>query len=144
MRIGELSQRTGASRRLLRYYEEQGLIVPTRSPNGYRDYDERYADRVLQIRGLLDAGMPTRIIKQILPCLRSPQDIHVADATPETIAMLEHERDRMTGRIQCLVRNRNAISGYLDSVRRAQEGAAEDTGFPSSGGRGPDAVLDHV
>jgi predicted transcriptional regulator len=27
MRIGELSARTGVSRRLLRYYEEQGLIV---------------------------------------------------------------------------------------------------------------------
>ena len=69
MRIGELAQRTGASRRLLRYYEEQGLIVPDRSDNGYRDYDPRYVDRVRQIRGLLGAGLTTRIIKQILPCL---------------------------------------------------------------------------
>ncbi|WP_440590039.1 MerR family DNA-binding transcriptional regulator [Mycolicibacterium hodleri] len=36
MKIGELAERTGASRRLLRYYEEQGLITPSRAVNGYR------------------------------------------------------------------------------------------------------------
>jgi DNA-binding transcriptional MerR regulator len=117
MRIGELSERTDTSRRLLRYYEEQGLIVAGRSPNGYRDYDEFYVDRVLQIRGLLDAGLPTRIIKQILPCLDKPRTIHFPDATPEMLATLEHERDRMTERVRCLTRNRDAIAEYLDAVR---------------------------
>ncbi|MEH6373158.1 MerR family transcriptional regulator [Streptomyces sp. KLMMK] len=117
MRIGELSERTGTSRRLLRYYEEQGLIVSQRSPNGYRHYDERLVDRVLQIRGLLDAGLPTRIIKQILPCLDKPRVIHFPDATPEMLATLELERDRMTERIECLIRNRDAVSEYLDTVR---------------------------
>ncbi|QHC27224.1 MerR family transcriptional regulator [Streptomyces sp. GS7] len=116
MRIGELSERTNTPRRLLRYYEEQGLIRAARTPNGYRDYDERYVDRVLQIRGLLDAGLPTRIIKQILPCLDKPRDIYFPDATPEMIATLEHERDRMTDRISCLTRNRNAIADYLAAV----------------------------
>ena len=93
MRIGELAERTDTSRRLLRYYEEQGLIRVRRCDNGYRDYDERLVDQILHIRGLLDAGLPTRIIKQILPCLDDPRDIHFADATPEIIATLEHQRD---------------------------------------------------
>jgi DNA-binding transcriptional MerR regulator len=117
MRIGELSERTGTSRRLLRYYEEQGLISAQRSANGYRVYDERLVDRVLQIRGLLEAGLPTRIIKQILPCLDSPQAIVVSGATPETIATLDRELDRMTQRIEFLTRNRDAIAGYLVAVR---------------------------
>ncbi len=116
MRIGQLSERTGTSRRLLRYYEEQGLITSGRCPNGYRVYDERCVARVLQIRGLLDAGLPIRVIKQILPCLDSGM-IYVDDATPETITILERERDRMTERIACLTRNRDAISDYLDAVR---------------------------
>jgi DNA-binding transcriptional MerR regulator len=116
MRIGELSARTQTPRRLLRYYEEQGLIVADRSPNGYRDYDESNVDRVAQIRGLLDAGLPTRIIKQILPCLDKPRAIHFPDATPEMIATLEHERDRMTDRVRCLTRNRDAIAEYLEAV----------------------------
>ncbi|MDT0568921.1 MerR family transcriptional regulator [Streptomyces sp. DSM 3412] len=124
MRIGELSERTGTSRRLLRYYEEQGLLVADRAPNGYRDYPEGCVNRVLQIRGLLDSGLPTRIIKQILPCINDPRTIHVSDATPETIATLEGERRRMTDRIECLMRSREAISGYLDAVRRGSAGAA--------------------
>ncbi|GAA3470116.1 MerR family transcriptional regulator [Nonomuraea roseola] len=117
MLIGELSERTGTPRRLLRYYEEQGLINPSRSPNGYRDYDESLVDRVAQIRGLLDAGLPTRLIKQILPCLNKPRVIHFSDATPEMIATLEHERDRMSERVACLTRNRDAIADYLEAVR---------------------------
>ncbi|MCX4668939.1 MerR family transcriptional regulator [Streptomyces sp. NBC_01381] len=117
MRIGELSERTGTPRRLLRYYEEQGLIMAERAANGYREYDERFVDRILQIRGLLDAGLPTRIIKQILPCLDKPRTIYFPDATPEMIATLEHQRDRMTERVNCLSRNRDAIAEYLDAVR---------------------------
>ncbi|MFI6416562.1 MerR family transcriptional regulator [Streptomyces sp. NPDC050842] len=117
MRIGELSERTGTPRRLLRYYEEQGLIVADRLPNGYRVYDESNLDRVAQIRGLLDAGLPTRLIKQILPCLNKPRIIHFPDATPEMLATLEEERDRMTERIRCLTRNRDAVAEYLDAVR---------------------------
>ncbi|MFD9796552.1 MerR family transcriptional regulator [Streptomyces sp. NPDC059070] len=129
MRIGELSERTGIPRRLLRYYEEQGLISAARTPNGYRDYDESYVDRVTQIRGLLDAGLPTRIIQQILPCLDGPRAIHVQDATPEMIAALELQRDRMTARIDCLARNRDAVARYLDEVR----------GLRSASGRRPGA-----
>ena len=76
-------------------------------------------DRVLQIRGLLAAGLPTRIIKQILPCLSTPRTIHFDEATPEMLATLTRERDRMTQRIRCLERNRDAVSDYLAEVSRA-------------------------
>ncbi len=117
MRIGELAARTGVPTRLLRYYEEQGLLSPDRNPNGYRSYDEHLVGRVTQIRGLLDAGVPTRIIRAILPCLDDPSSIHVADATPELIADLERHRDLMDAKIQCLSRNRDAITTYLTTVR---------------------------
>ncbi|MFD5702211.1 MerR family transcriptional regulator [Streptomyces lasiicapitis] len=121
MRIGELSERTGTPRRLLRYYEEQGLIVADRAPNGYRDYDASTVDRVIQVRGLLDAGLPTRLIKQILPCLDKPRAIHFPDATPEMLATLERERDRMAQRVECLARNRDAIDDYLTEVRAKRD-----------------------
>lgn len=117
MRIGELSERTGTSRRLLRYYEEQGLIFSQRCRNGYRSYDEHLVERVLQIRGLLDAGLPTRIIKQILPCLEKASSIVFDEATPEMLDLLEDELTRMSRRIDCLTRNREAIAEYLDAVR---------------------------
>lgn len=117
MRIGELAARTNVPTRLLRYYEEQGLLSPARAANGYRDYGEQLVDRVVQIRGLLDAGVPTRIIRQILPCLDDPCTIHVRDADPALIADLERYRTQMDSKIRCLTRNRDAISAYLVAVR---------------------------
>ena len=114
MRIGELSERTGTPPRLLRYYEEQGLITAERCSNGYRSYTEATVDRVRRVRGLLDAGLPTKIIKQILPCLDKPREL--PDATPELIASLELQRDRMTARIECLTKNRDAVAEYLGAV----------------------------
>lgn len=123
MRIKELAEQTGSSPRQLRYYEEQGLIRVTRCANGYRDYDDRLVDQVSHIRGLIDSGLPTRIIKQILPCLDEPEEIHFADASPEIISALEEQRDRMTERIDLLTRNRDAMSRYLEAVRSCSRDA---------------------
>jgi DNA-binding transcriptional MerR regulator len=66
--IGELSRRTGVGERLLRYYERVGLIHSRRRANGYRDYSEETVETVRRIRALLAAGLPTRVILQLLPC----------------------------------------------------------------------------
>jgi DNA-binding transcriptional MerR regulator len=66
--IGELSRRTGVSERLLRYYERIELIRSERLPNGYRDYDAGAEEKVRRVRALLAAGLPTRIIRHVLPC----------------------------------------------------------------------------
>ncbi|MGC5165473.1 MerR family transcriptional regulator [Luteimicrobium sp. DT211] len=131
MLIGELADRTGTSRRLLRYYEEQGLVSSGRSPSGYRVYAESCVDRVLQVRGLLDAGLPTRIIKEVLPCMDTSRTIRISEATDETIATLERERDRMTDRIRCLERNRDAVADYLDAVRGARDAAPPPAATPA-------------
>ena len=131
MKIGELAERTGVSRRLLRYYEEQGLITPTRGLNGYREYQESHEDIVLQVKGLLDAGLPTRIIQQLLPCLDQPQTIYVPDVTPEMVATLQHEQARLSERIDCLTRNRDAIAEYLDKVIRVRSAKASKAEVPA-------------
>jgi MerR family transcriptional regulator, copper efflux regulator len=41
MTIGETSRRSGWSARMLRYLEREGLVVPSRSPAGYRRYGIR-------------------------------------------------------------------------------------------------------
>src|SRR3954471_8132306 len=69
MRIGELARRTGVSERSLRYYEEQGLLEPERTPAGYRVYAESDVDVVRHVRMLLAAGLNTRFISNVLPCM---------------------------------------------------------------------------
>ncbi|MBV9380141.1 MAG: MerR family transcriptional regulator [Streptosporangiaceae bacterium] len=123
MRIGELARRTGVPARRLRYYEEQGLLSSDRSANGYRDYGPQAVHRVTQIRGLIDAGIPTAIIKDILPLLDSPGAIHVTGPATGLIDALEHHREQLSARIQCITRNRDAITRYLNAIRDGADGS---------------------
>ena len=69
MRIGAAAQASGVSPRSLRYYEDEGLIVPGRFSNGYRDYCQSTIDRVAVIRSLLESGLPVRLVRDLLPHL---------------------------------------------------------------------------
>ncbi|WP_265443384.1 MerR family transcriptional regulator [Flexivirga meconopsidis] len=115
MRIGQLAERTGASPRQLRYYEQQGLISPLRQVNGYRDFDEAVVERVHSIMQLLEAGVPTRLIKVLLPCMRDGQrrpDFLTGDMLRE----LEQLHGRLSARVDCLAEHRDAVRRFLDET----------------------------
>ncbi|GAA2045474.1 MerR family transcriptional regulator [Catenulispora yoronensis] len=111
MKIGELSRRTGASIRALRYYEEQGLLSPERLPSGYRDYDERSVATVARIRVLLSAGLNSTAIAEILPNVVD-DSVVLTGRCPELRDGLAVERARITERIEALV----AARAILDSL----------------------------
>ncbi|MFI0366270.1 MerR family transcriptional regulator [Actinomadura sp. 1N219] len=69
VRIGRASQVSGASVRALRYYEDEGLITPGRLANGYRDYCPSTVAAVVRVRSLLEAGLPVRLVRELLPHL---------------------------------------------------------------------------
>jgi MerR family copper efflux transcriptional regulator len=51
MKVGEAAARTAWSPRMLRYLERLGLVVPNRTPTGYRVYGLRELN---QLRGLAE------------------------------------------------------------------------------------------
>ncbi|SFS81655.1 MerR family transcriptional regulator [Saccharopolyspora flava] len=118
MRIGELSQRTGVSRRSLRYYEDQGLLSSSRSGSGQRHYPEDAVQRVALIRQLFGAGMSSRVIATLLPCVDLPDDPTVAEETFE--AMLR-ERNRIDADIAHLVETRAALDEVIKANTRHRE-----------------------
>ncbi|MFI9081451.1 MerR family transcriptional regulator [Streptomyces sioyaensis] len=121
MRIGELARRTRVPARLLRYYEEQGLLSPQRSQNGYRLYCESSVVRVQQIRGLLDVGLSTRTIRVFLPCLGQSDDkpLSSTQVTPDVATALQDEAERIQERIDSLTRSRDALYDYLAAIYSA-------------------------
>lgn len=112
MRIGELSRRTGTSRRALRYYEEQGLLLPARRPSGYREYGAADVPRVRRIQTLLAAGLGTAIIAEVLPCMVGDGEV-LAPACPELIPELARERDRITRSIDELAAARTILDAII-------------------------------
>ena len=105
MRIGDLAARAGVSVRSLRYYEEQGLLTSTRSAGGQRHYAEGDVERVAFVQRLYAAGLSSRTITELLPCVDSPSDEN-SDAAMERMAA---ERDRLSAHIDELLRTRDAL-----------------------------------
>ncbi|MCP2333936.1 MerR family transcriptional regulator [Actinoalloteichus caeruleus] len=68
MRIGDLARLSGVSPRLLRYYEERGLLTSHRVGHGHRWYADDAPIVVHDIRALLGAGLTTSAIREVLPC----------------------------------------------------------------------------
>ncbi|GAA3589163.1 MerR family transcriptional regulator [Streptomyces osmaniensis] len=116
MKIGELSSRTGVSVRLLRYYEEQGLLLSQRTAGGHRSYDLCAPDVVRDIRMLPAAGLPTRTIREVLPCVEN-RGTTVGDC------MADRLRDRLTEletQLADLATTRDALASLLsDSAQMA-------------------------
>ncbi|MFH8566354.1 MerR family transcriptional regulator [Streptomyces sp. NPDC017988] len=115
MKIGELARATGVSVRLLRYYEEQGLLVPSRTDGGHRHYDEGALTTVARIRTLLAAGLPTRIIRDLMPCF-------LGDGPELDTCVLEHLRTHLSEldtRIADLQQARTSLRDLLDTSSRA-------------------------
>ncbi|ADB35348.1 transcriptional regulator, MerR family [Kribbella flavida DSM 17836] len=112
MHIGELSRRTGVSGRLLRYYEEQGLLEPARTSSGYRVYAEDDVQRVRHIRVLLGAGLGTVTIAELLPCMTTNDD-QLVPTCPELVPQFERERDRISDTIANLERARTALGDLI-------------------------------
>jgi DNA-binding transcriptional MerR regulator len=119
VRIGELSRRSGATPRALRYYEEQNLLRPHRSAGGYREYDEAALHRVRHIRLLLSAGLATSSIAEILPCIPDAATV-LAPTCPELIEGLTEERARITGSIEKLTAARAVLDRLIRSGVRTR------------------------
>jgi len=125
MRMKEMVRRTRVHERLLRYYEQQGLLAPERLPSGYRVYDESDVETVHRIRCLLAAGLPTALIAQVLPCIRTDGE-RLVPTCPDLLAQLRQEGERITRAIE----NLQASRTMLDTIIAAAPPAG--TGTPRS------------
>ncbi len=65
-RIEDLSERTGFSRRTIRYYIQSGLLEPPAGRGRGGFYGEGHLRRLQEIRALQDRGLRLRVIQQLL------------------------------------------------------------------------------
>jgi MerR family transcriptional regulator, copper efflux regulator len=89
MQIGEVAERVGLSLRTVRFYEEEGLVIPAgRSEGGFRLYTEEQIDRLLLIKQMKPLGFT---VEQMRELLAAHDVVGSSDAAP---------RDRAAARTQ--------------------------------------------
>jgi DNA-binding transcriptional MerR regulator len=95
MHIGELSGRSGASARSIRYYESVGLLSSKRNGNGYREFDAGALEKIAKIKLLLQVGLDITDIVTVLPCVDTPgapRCAHAQRRFDEQIARIERQQ----------------------------------------------------
>ena len=116
MRIGELSERTGVSIRMLRYYESEGLLKPKRTTSGYRDYETDEVRAVERIKLLGSAGMTLATIQQFLPCIRGEEPVfepcdELRDVLHEQIRLVDQKAAK-------LAQSRKVLENFQYEIER--------------------------
>ena len=67
MKINEVEAAVGVTKKNIRFYEEEGLISPSREPgNGYRSYSQADVERLSRIKLLRKLDVPLAEIREML------------------------------------------------------------------------------
>jgi DNA-binding transcriptional MerR regulator len=111
MKIGAIAERLGTTLRTLRFYEEQGLVHPRRTPGGTRVYDQEDEARFAALLALARLGFSLETLAglaAIRPASRS------GDAASRAVAT------RLKAMDAELEERAAAIERQRLSIRRAQ------------------------
>jgi DNA-binding transcriptional MerR regulator len=119
MQIGQLAKKSGISIRMLRYYEDQGLLNPMRSESGYRIYSLKDEERVHRIRVLTKAGLSLQAISLLLPCI-SVEHLEV-DPCDQVITSLNNELNNIKRKVENLQISQQYLSDYLVILEQKKE-----------------------
>ena len=108
--INEVEQLTGVSKRNIRFYEKEGLIVPERNEvNGYREYREADVRRIKLIRMFRMLDMPLEKISSVLD-----NECSLETAVSEQKKHLEQQAQELQLAIQFCDRLKNQELQMLD------------------------------
>ena len=112
MSISQVTQRTGMRPSALRYYEEIGLLSPTRRVGGRRHYDEAVLQRLALIRTGQQAGFTLAELRILLS--------NVLDAGSASAGW--HEMvDRKLREMDALLRNVESMKRLLEDIRECDD-----------------------
>lgn len=110
-KIGEIADLYGVSTDVLRYYEELGILVPRRAPNGYRIYRTEDLWCLNVIRDLRELGFSMEQIRTYL------KERSIASS----LALLDQELTAIDEKLEQLTALRANILSRKQTISQAQE-----------------------
>lgn len=134
MNIGRAAEMSGVSTKMIRYYEQTGLIPKAaRQDSGYRDYDAADVHRLRFIRRARDLGFTVEQIGELLG-LWSDRSRASADVQAFALEHVERLKEKMA-EIEAMVRTLETLADHCHGDDRPEcpiiEGLAEGDGGPS-------------
>ena len=106
MKINELEDLLGVSKATIRYYEDQGLVTPPRTDNGYREYSDEEVQLFQKIIVLRKLGLGIPEIRDLI------------DGKAELHDVLEYNMERLRTR-------QDEIASAMDLCGKIEAEAAD-------------------
>lgn len=125
MKINEVEQQVGVTKKNIRFYEQQGLLHPKRnSENGYREYDEADVNCLKKIKLLRKLSMPIEEIRRI-----QNGELLLMDALNRQLIVLEREKANLaetSGLCRLILEDNNLYQNlspdkYLERMMEMEE-----------------------
>jgi MerR family transcriptional regulator, copper efflux regulator len=119
VRIGQLAAQTGYSVRTIRFYEQSGLLpAPSRTPAGYRSYDQDAVSRLRFVRSAQALGLSLAEIADVLRIRdhQGPPCSYVAELLDTHICALDRRIDELTA-LRDELRARRPLGAAPDPAR---------------------------
>lgn len=113
MKINEVEALVGITKKNIRFYEEKGLLSPSRnSENGYRDYGEAEVEALRRIKLMRKLGVPIEEIRRMQEGTQT-----VGDGMRRHLVTLERERKNLEESVRLceLLKERTEPLGELDA-----------------------------
>ena len=119
MKINEVEALVGITKKNIRFYEEKGLLSPSRnSENGYRDYGQTEVDVLRRIKLLRKLGVPIDEIRRMQEGAQT-----VGDGMRRHLVTLERERQNIDEavRLCALLKDKEMPLSQLDAQSVLEE-----------------------
>ena len=119
MKINEVEALVGITKKNIRFYEEKGLLSPSRnSENGYRDYGEAEVAALRQIKLMRKLGVPIEEIRRM-----QQGEQTVGDGMRRHLVTLERERQNLEESVKLcqLLQTRTEPLSSLDAQTVLEE-----------------------
>lgn len=115
VQIGQVAERTGLSLRTIRFYEENGLVIPTaRSEGGFRLYSEDDVARLQVIKRMKPLGFTLEEMQELLTLLA---ELDAGDGDrAELLDRLRMFHDAATARVTALREQLAVAEGFADTL----------------------------
>ena len=110
MKINDVEKQLGITKANIRFYEKEGLLTPSRSANGYRDYTEADIARLKDIIILRKLGIPVQQAADILDGVQPMQE-----ALEGNTAKLRQEIQKLNGSLALCLRILREDAKTLDT-----------------------------
>lgn len=135
MKIQQVEELVGITKKNIRFYEEQGLVRPERNPaNGYREYTLGDVEQLRRVKLLRMLDVPCAEILRVTEGAQSLSDCMRAHA--KTLQARQTDLDRMRELCALLSEEPDfaalGAEDYLEKMRKLERGGARFVDFKQS------------